>query len=96
MKNKEQDFWFLNINKVKERCSSCKFKMFLNQNDISEAISQNRIFLISENVINGIKTEDFSCAIIHYNKECMKNCVCTREKLEKPIESYCFLAYNLT
>ncbi|MBR1942158.1 hypothetical protein IJ843_00305 [bacterium] len=96
MKNNEQEFWFLNISKANEVCSSCGCKKCINQNSIDETIRQNRIFLISENVINGLRTEDFSCAIMHYNQDCMKNCVCTRAQLEMPIESYCFWSYNLT
>lgn len=99
MTHSENKTTFLNLDKVCEVCSECRKtqkhnRRLWNKNTILKDISKkNDLFIISENYSKKVSYKNFSCALSHYNKECMKNCVCSICELEKPIENYFFWSY---
>ena len=86
---------FIDLDKVIEVCSNCKKNKLRtrrqwNRKKILEEFSQKEnVFLISENIPN-VKFNNFSCALAHYDKGCLKNwCYCFKD-LEKAFDHYYF------
>ena len=90
---------FINLDKVNNICIECKknqlrSRRVWNKKDIIKKIAEsNNIFFITENYSKNVTYKDFSCARAHFDKECMKDCICSKNELEKPIENYHFWAY---
>lgn len=95
------DMIFLNLDKINEVCLECKknqlrSRRVRDKKAILEKLScSSNVFLISEEHSEITAYKDFSCALAHYDKECMKDCVCSGNKLEKPLENYNFWAYSI-
>lgn len=90
---------FLNLDKVSEVCLECKKmqkrnRRLWNKRAILKEISEKKnLFIISENHRKKVSYKYFSCALSHYNKECMKKCLYKPCDLEKPLEQYSFWTY---
>ncbi len=81
---------FLDFNKAKFICKRCRAKnqcdrTIKNKNKILELISKGEISLFILNN-NKPKYKECSCALVHFDKPCMQECLSNKKDLRVKIE----------